>query len=227
MVKWYVILAIGIIVTLSVVSISHQEKLREVGNSDVHCSRNEPYSMPEEFNRALSLIIQRLSQYSNPSLKQIGTQVKTIRNCLNIQYSTSESEMNNMEGYFIFNKSSSNDNLQIFVSPKYLTKDDLLTALLLQHEITHATFRAYGLDQGTRESCYEDEARALTYQVLLLGAFNQEERDSLTQRTKTSKDVASFFNNLNEPYKSKFSEKSFLQYVKSIPEYQTQCSRYN
>ena len=208
---------------------------KNTGNG-VGCTRTEPYPIPEEFKRSVSLIIQRQGQNQHQQIKDYSQLVDKYINCLNIQYYTDGTELENADGYFKFDRNSSVNNLQIFVSPKYTTKDDLLTALLLQHEISHAIYQAQGLAQNNAESCFIDEARAFSSQAALLGSFNEEERNSLVARSRTSKNVASFFammmpfsvNPKQDRTKNAFDEANTIMVVKGIPEYVNQCSnRYN
>ena len=145
---------------------------------DPLCIREAPYEMPEEFKRALSLIKQR-------TISKMGDKVGdfSMNNCLDIQYAN----LDNVEGLFTFDENkSSMDRLTIFVDNSYKIKDDVLTAFLLSHEMSHAGIYLSTLNNGLVMSCYENEIKAFQDQLMMLGAFNQEEQDSLVGRIATT-----------------------------------------
>ena len=158
------------------------------------CSRTEPYIIPEEFNRARSLVIQRFQQSNASDLKTMALKLQSINNCLNIQYAVSDSQMGGAEGFFALSSTSTPDNLQIFVSPKYQANDDLLTALLLSHEMVHAIIKAAGTNNTM--SCFENEAYAFAYELSFLQALNAEEKNSLTQRYYSNSSI-NVYNDMN------------------------------
>lgn len=195
------------------------------------CDRDMPYQMEPEFERALSLIIQRQSQ--NPLTKEVAAGTKAIKNCLSINYSDDEN-MGGAEGLFYFDSSSINDKLKILVSERYQTKDDLLTALLLVHEIVHAYNHATGDDQ--LHSCYENEAQAFAHQYsFLYHLMNQEERNSFISRYSTvntrtpeiesTSNMLIYINNYILKHKSLDAFDGALDYVKNNPFYQKQCEK--
>lgn len=140
------------------------------------CSRTSPYPMPSEFQRALSLIEQRetASNIANHS-----NAVTWIKNCLDIRYG----DTGNNEGEFFFDDSvSSPDRLVIVVNPSYQASDDLLTAILLRHELEHAgayeTYKKY----GTQLTCLQNETSAFFWQFQFVLTLNKEELSSLDSR---------------------------------------------
>lgn len=196
-----------------------------ISNSDVLCTRTTPYPLREEFNRALSLINQRLPNSSDASIKDIIRGIKLIRNCTDIQYAESEEEISGAEGVFMLDRNSSTDHLRIVVSPKYQIKDDLLTATLLAHELTHAFIHSAGTEGNI--TCYENEAVAFTIEKSFLLTLNKEEYDSLFFRyiNNTSPEVtsllASFQAIANSPG-NYFSDKAET-YLRNSPFYQKGC----
>lgn len=185
------------------------------------CSRLDPYDMPDEFNRAISLIIQREKQGTEID-NFMGMAFGIIKNCLHIQYAKSEGDMSGSEGYFAYSNLSSKDDLLIFVSPKYRIKDDLLTAILLSHEIAHA----FSYVMNNNKSCYEQEAGAFLVQWNFLTLLNDEEKKSLESRYNLSEDVHSTFISFLEIVNQKgnsFYEKA-LNYVKNNEYYIKQCN---
>lgn len=198
-------------------------------DDNLYCGRFEKYSMPEEFNRAVSLIIQRMIQSGNNTAKSITN----IHNCLDIQYAQSDEEMHGAEGVFMFSTNSTPDRLQIFVSPRYQAKDDLLTAVLLSHEFAHALVFAgeftNQLPLNLRVSCYENEASAFISQMQFLTTLNEEEKLSIISRSYTgySQEAMSVINLIvalgNSPGDDPYQKA--LNYVKNSPFYQKQCNQ--
>lgn len=196
-------------------------------DNDVFCDRAEEYFYPEEFKRALSLILQRQSQSSLVESAEVSKDYKKIKNCLDIQYASSDKELEGAEGLFAFNEKSTSEQLQIFISPKYKIKDDLLTSILLSHELHHAYLHATGQDQYY--TCFENEAEAFAFEV---GFFefdlNKEEQDSIIKRYSTSQEVTDFLNTRESILKNIKSNsgslyEGALPFVKSNPFYQEQC----
>lgn len=145
------------------------------------CTRTSPYKMPPEFERALSLIRQRLKEYVPDS------GIPEYWNCLNIQYTDLKKVGDNAEGVFMVDKSVSNpSNLVIYVDNSYHSYDDLLTAVLLVHEINHAAkhydFVVYG---KSLKSCMNQEVEAFQTQFTFLKTLNPEERNSIFYRIGT------------------------------------------
>jgi hypothetical protein len=177
--------------------------------------------MPEEFSRALSLIIQREGG-GDENNRLLADSFKLIKNCLNIQYAQTESDMYGAEGYFTFSKNSMKENLLIFVSPKYQAKDDLLTAILLSHEISHALFFV-GNYQFT---CFENEAHAFENQYAFMLLLNASEKESLVARTQSYGDVYDTLYTIQQIINQKGNtwNEQALNYVKKDKYYIQQCS---
>lgn len=195
-------------------------------DSNIYCERTVGHSMAPEFDRAISLIMQRLTEYQDKSPQQNATRLLSIKNCLYIQYAVSEEDMGGAEGVFSFSKNSSNDMLTIFVSQRYQVKDDLVTAILLSHEITHAYLFAAG--QSILVPCFENEALAYLDEMQFVSTLNSEEKASLAYRynNNTSEEVTgliSVLNTLNATPGATPMEKA-LNYVQSVPYYQNQCA---
>ena len=194
-------------------------------DNNVYCERTEEYVYPEEFKRAVSLLIQRRDNSKLKESTEIATDYKKIRNCLDIQYLAGTENIEGAEGAFVFDKESTPERLQIFVSSKYKEKDDLLTALLLAHEVHHAYLFASGQDK--RISCYENEAEAFAMELGLYHFdFNQEEKNSINNRYTTSEEVRTFldlYQAVNRNQKEYISE-GVLPIIQSNPFYQKQCA---
>lgn len=198
------------------------------GKMTYYCVRDSGYEIPEEFKRALSLMAQRYSQSNNTSLQNDGFAIKEIQNCLNIQYAKPTDNISSADGMFVFSPSQSLEKLDIFVSPKYAVKDDLLTAVLLIHEITHVFDFINGQSHGTPKGCFESEASAFSNQNFFVShVLNSEEVKSINSRIYTNssdeaEQIAYVFNKIPKMKGSDYQEKA-LNFVKASPAYQKQC----
>lgn len=194
----------------------------------IFCTRSTGYEMPEEFKRALSLIIQRYDQSDYASVQKNGYSVQAIQNCLNIQYTESSDDISGADGVFIFTPSQSLDKFDIFVSPKYAAKDDLLTSVLLVHEIYHVFDFINGQFSGNPVGCFETEARAFSNQNFFVShVLNSEEINSLNSRiyadsSEEVKQISYVFKKIPTTNGDDYQEKA-LNFVKSNPYYQEQC----
>lgn len=188
-----------------------------------YCPRKDPYKMPPEFSRAMSLIIQR----SVPDDQKKSYQ--EIMNCVDVQYADSNSKIDDAEGFFQFTPGQSLEHLTIYVSQKYESKDDLLTAVLLSHELAHVINYVIGSMNYDLMDCFEDEASAFQAQSNFLLNFNDGERQSLFARAQfgPSPELVSLTHAaINIPkMKGKTYHEKALNYVKSIPYYQKQCAQ--
>jgi len=175
-----VLVVVGLIVALRVVNIlipnradSQNRSNDTKEQSDIKCLRKEPYEIPPELERARSLRQQRLSEF--------GVELDfSFYNCIHILYADlSEQEA---EGVFIFDKNSDINDLRIYVDKTYKEKDDLLTAILLDHEFVHVSQFVGELREGEKTSCIDSEVEAFLHQVNFLRTLNTEEVMSLAQR---------------------------------------------
>ena len=176
--------------------------------------------MEPEFSRALSLIAQRFNNQEDQMFKD-------LINCIDIQYSSSDTEINNAEGIFTFIQGQDPSKLSIKVSPRYKFTDDLLTAYLVSHELDHAQTYVFGWGTGEETDCYNSEARAFTRQVQFLSNLNAEEIASLDGRLARggSAELRDIWNTTRAIAFSHgaTSYDKALNYVKSQPFYQEQC----
>lgn len=198
------------------------------GDDQIYCIRDAGYDIPEEFKRAISLIIQRYNQSDNAEAQSNGVSVKDIQNCLNIQYAKPSDDISDAYGAFIFSPSQSMEKFDILVSPGYSAKDDILTAILLTHEFRHVLDFIEGQFSGEQVDCFETEARAFSAQNLFFSqALNKEEVYSLVSRmlTNASEETKQIEYVIEEIAKTKgkdYHEKA-LNFVKASPAYQEQC----
>lgn len=140
------------------------------------CLRSEPYATQPEFERVLSLILQRFQQKNSP----LYSSLKGINNCIYIQYADLGSS--GAEGMFYFDSEVSSANkLVIEVDSSYAITDDITTAFLLIHELTHAQQFIDELG-GARLDCVDSEVDAFYSQLLFGAAINEEESKSVISR---------------------------------------------
>jgi hypothetical protein len=188
------------------------------------CSRTQEYPYPEEFKRAVSLVKQRLDEGKTTIGKDYAQSFQRIRNCLDIQYAASDKEMNDTEGYFSFSKSSTANRLEILVSPRYKIKDDLLTAILLSHEMTHAAIFAAG--ETNTISCYVNEAAAFMREMVFISTLNSDEIASITYRSNNgypeARGIINFIVEMSHT-KAKYLNEKTLEFVRTSDYYQWQC----
>jgi len=192
------------------------------------CMRTEPYNMPEEFNRAVGLIIQRFKGSIRAEDQEFGKYFSDARNCFDIQYAKDDSEMSGAEGLFQFRDDSPRDHLTILVSPRYKYKDDITTSLILVHELYHAMLRGSG--QDIFYSCLDNEAYAYTIGYSYYFMLNQDEQNSLLARYEkgTSSELSNYFDTNKQILNIKGNDlaQKFKDYVKQSAYYQEQCGKY-
>jgi len=200
---------------------------------NVTCIRETPYEKPAEFDRALSLVKQRLTDRMGE--KTVGD--FSFFNCLDIQYSS----LNDAEGLFTFDEKNSNlGKLTIYVDNSYKIKDDILTAFLITHEVFHASQYLNRLNSGSVLDCYAEEIQAFWWQSQFLASLNKSEIDSVTTRIVSTdyssnnplvlmKTFADFSGRAiqacgsNENCKAQKFTDQITAMVKSNPYYQKQC----
>jgi hypothetical protein len=144
-------------------------------NSSIVCTRSTPYQMPEEFVRALSIWKQRI--------EEVGfKRDANFDNCIDIQYTDLRlTGQEGVMGVFSPGDSSPND-LKIYVDNVYVYNDDLLTAFLLSHEMTHAYNFIRTQTFGTQKSCLDNERDAYWMELNFIRMLNPEERSSIIAR---------------------------------------------
>lgn len=184
------------------------------------CSRSVPYTNPPEFDRIYSLILQRTSNYK--------TDYELIKNCVLFKYAGADGEMDGAEGLFSFRQGQSVDKLEILVSPRYKIKDDLITSILVIHELSHAVDYVRGLTYGAPVDCFETEAAAFQNQNWFISILNPEERASINARlivggSEELRSIKYSWDGVIDASGTTNEEKS-LSFVKSNPFYQKQCA---
>lgn len=149
------------------------------------CKREEPYDMEPEFDRAFSLIQQRFANVMDVTTEEVkGLQEKakkersSVLNCLSIEYS--DLEELGAEGVFFFNARESNpQKLTIYVDNSYKNRDDLFTAMLLSHELTHVYQYNMSLLGKDTQPCIEQEVQAFNNQLYFFETLKLEEKNSI------------------------------------------------
>lgn len=165
--------------------------------SDMWCNRTQPYPMPPEFQRALSIIIERAQQSSQASgTYNAPNPKKYYYNCLDIQYADLSKQQ--AEGEFLFDPSSTPEDLKILVDNSYQEYDDYLTAILLSHEVTHAYQFLEQYYDGITIPCYQKEIEAFTHERDIFADFNQEEQASLIAKIAANPNKNSAYAGLYE-----------------------------
>lgn len=147
------------------------------------CTRNNPYPMQPEFERALSLIIQRNYQNSLTQTVNYAKSLESIKNCLSVVYK----DTGEAEGYFTFDQTQArNDFFPIYVSNKYQYTDDISTALLFSHELAHVFQFINEKFYNNKIDCYSSEVNAFYGQYIFILILNPEEKRTITSRWEGS-----------------------------------------
>lgn len=154
-----------------------------MGNAiDSYCQKKESYVLKPEFRRSLSLIFQRLDEATGKSNNDIFRAVRSNLKCLDISYASSSEEMAGADGLFLFSKDFSGPNrLAIIVDPTYKAQDDLMTAMLISHELNHAEqFIMEDVYNTAITKCYEKTSKDIcdkakqAYSYLLKSCYDKE-----------------------------------------------------
>ncbi|KKT87851.1 MAG: hypothetical protein UW88_C0020G0018, partial [Candidatus Collierbacteria bacterium GW2011_GWD2_45_10] len=166
-----------------------------------YCTKEKAYKLEPEFDRATSLVVQRLIDKTDieawdsgkdPSTNNAFLWLYANKNCLDVSYASSVEEMSGAEGLFYFtNEFSNRERLRILVSPLYKEQDDLLTATLLSHEFTHAIQFMFEDTQRTELSkCYAETDKDFCSQL----------EQELKPHTCIFKEGEAFMNEINFLY---------------------------
>jgi predicted nucleic acid-binding Zn ribbon protein len=222
------------------------------------CNRTDYYLIPPEFKRAISLLAQRANQSlasdpvngkTTPEEEEVLKKIGKYQYCLDIQYKDLSGY--NAEGIFTIDPNSTPNRLTIFVDNSYESNDDLLTALLLDHEMTHARQYYYdilGIDSLIAKAndvpsvhCFNKEIEAFMSQYATLTSLNKEEVKSLYYRIQDDYGSNSAYgnvtqilsyallaynqcNSLTNNCAASLVQSNMSNYVKSSPFYQKECS---
>jgi len=129
--------------------------------TEVGCTRTTRLDNEPIYDRALSLITEKYAIWektgSDYPLNYFPSQ---LTNCVKI-IETNIKSSTNAEGYFIFHDSDIRNNyFPIYVDIAYAESDDVITGLLLVHEITHVRQYLDSVNSKKELSCIDKEAEA-------------------------------------------------------------------
>lgn len=165
----------------------NDKKITGVKPKEIFCSRKLRLDNQPQYDRALSLIQQRLItnkkrfKYNN---RAIFTYFPSdLVNCIKI-IEEAPNDKNDFEGYFKFNGSKIKENYYpIVVNSKYVESDDVLIALLLSHEMTHVQQYINSVNNKKAFSCIDNEVDAfLASRQFYISGLNNEEMSVVSLR---------------------------------------------
>jgi hypothetical protein len=178
-------------------AIEKKNELRETP-TDINCSRTSRLDNEPQHDRALSLIQQRIDE-NNKWWDKYGEKIDgrfkhfppELVNCIKIS-KESVSKLSRIEGYFIFNdKDIKKDYFPITVSADYDFADDIVTALLLSHEMTHVQQYIDIKNGKSALPCIDSEIDAFITQLDFYVILNNEENNSVYHRIQNNENFHS------------------------------------
>jgi len=144
---------------------------------ELSCTRTTRLDNDPLFDRALSVIAEK-TQFER-TLDMFPYFPASLVNCIKVNMSNVHTQ-NGAEGYFIFNDKDIKQNyFPITIDDSYAETDDLITAILLTHEITHVQQYIDQVNGKEPLSCIDKETKAFHAQDQIMGDFNEEERKSV------------------------------------------------
>jgi len=195
-----VIVLVALVLTFNIQNKTDNKVNEQTGIAN--CSREQGYENLPEFDRVLSLIKQREEEFANSPYSKIPGRVAPVKdnifNCISIQYDSVRKDIG-AEGYFIFDPSYAKENLfPIYVDDTYKSKDDLITATLVYHELTHVRQYLDEMNSNNGMDCMESEIDAFTAQARFMRyILNIEEQMSIRQRARSQRE---YMKSLKNPY---------------------------
>lgn len=171
---------------------------------EARCTRNVRLENEPRFDRALSLVYEKVRQ--GEEHRSVWTSYNyfpaQLVNCIKVDAKNVKAEIE-AEGYFdINNKDIKPDYFPITIDAvTYEYSDDLTTALLLVHEITHVQqyinyssidpeYKYKSLfDPKNKATCFNNEVAAFYAQLLFFNQLNDEEKKSLNLRIQNDKEL--------------------------------------
>jgi len=153
------------------------------------CSRTSRLDNKPQYDRALSLILQRIQESID---LDVGTDGETafnsfpinLVNCIYIKEEDINDE-SGVEGYFSLDSNEIKNNFfPITVDKDYKEADDVVTALLIAHEMDHVQQFLIGTPMSSRNDCLRAEADAFVTQWEMFGSLSMEEMASVNARIK-------------------------------------------
>lgn len=167
--------------------------VKKENNNLIGCTRKSRLDNLPQYDRALSLIQQRLIvnlkrfKYNNRAIFTYFP--PELTNCIKVIEETPD-KSNNFEGYFKFNGNDiKHDYYPIIVNSKYVESDDALIALLLTHEMTHVQQYIDSVNKIKTFSCIDGEVNAfLAEERFYISGLNDEENRSVLTRINEALD---------------------------------------
>lgn len=151
------------------------------GENTLGCTRTTRLDNLPQYDRALSLIQQRIDENHDGRYKFNKMHIfnffpSQLVNCIKIVEKT-PNDPDGYEGYFTLNGSDIKDDYYpIVVNSKYLKSDDILIALLLTHEMTHVQQYIDSINNKSNLSCVEKEVDAfLSSHRFFISTLNDQE----------------------------------------------------
>lgn len=170
-------------------NIVKKENTKTVEKFDPKCTRSEPLKNLPQYDRALSLIKQRIQESIQ---RDNNTDFETsflrfpyeLVNCIYVKEEKMDPE-SKIEGYFtIDSKEIKNNYFPITVNKEYKEADDIVTAILIAHEMTHVQQFLEEIPTKKRNDCLRSEADAFVSQYDFFGVLSMEEMVSVNTRIK-------------------------------------------
>jgi len=169
------------------------------------CTRTTRLKNDQKYDRALSLVYEKV--YQGEEHQSVWTSYNyfpaQLVNCIKVDAKNVKAEMK-AEGYFDFNnKDIRPDYFPVTIDAvTYEYSDDLTTALLLVHEITHVQqyimrpscykegkFKLGEVVTSCEGFCLNNEVAAFYSQLLFINQLNDEEKKSLYFRIENDKEL--------------------------------------
>ncbi len=177
------------------------EKNESAYTNNVGCTRTTRLDNKPQYDRALSLIQQRIEEHNN-GYKSKDDQsyfkyfTPELVNCVKIIDEDPE-KRDDFEGYFVLNsKEIKPDYYPIIVNSKYLESDDIGIVLLLSHELTHVQQYIDANNNKKKISCLDNEANAfMATRIFYIYGLNFQETAIVEDRIKKIRSVSSADNN--------------------------------
>lgn len=194
--------------------------LMALDRNEYSCNRATAIPIPQEINRSLDLISQRMG-IDNSASGTILQSAYDYRNCLDIQYSDTDS--NTFEGYFQAEDDSNLQNLTVRINPSYKNYDDLTLATLLVHELIHVGQHINKVINIKETECFESEAEAFLSQSIFTSQLNDEEKRSIYTRLQQDLNINPQFNillNTDQRVSESYEACSRLKYENNLSDIQ-------
>jgi hypothetical protein len=211
--------------------------------NEASCTRTTRLPNAPQYDRALSLLAQRIANSNTYSYDQNKFTYfpPQLTNCIKVNESD-VTDTEGAEGYFTFNSKEIKPNYYPITADKnYSLTDDVLTALLLSHEMTHVQQYIDQLHGKPSLSCYDKEVEAFKAQLAFYTTLNTEENSSVLDRIQNEKNLnpqlqmlntmfelhRSVANECNGELFSSCSQKQFLIKLKDVVHqtYKNECSQ--